>query len=143
MNFIKIHTTREESVRLMRCGLDPDSADMVFYNDADEVAQVRVYPMFEENEVPAWSVAALLNMLPGKLREAKDISHYLEVSKTSIGLWQFGYNHFFDREQQIRYQVSCDDVVAMLVELICNAIEDGYEITGALILKPGKEGGAR
>ena len=57
-------TTKEQSARLLQCGVDPETADMMFtpHNTLSagpykEVLKNRYY-------FPAWSLSALLNLMP-------------------------------------------------------------------------------
>lgn len=59
-----IATTKEQSARLLQCGVDPETADMMFtpHNTLSagpykEVLKNRYY-------FPAWSLSALLNLMP-------------------------------------------------------------------------------
>ncbi|MBD5240497.1 MAG: hypothetical protein HDS59_00190 [Barnesiella sp.] len=59
----QIATSLEQSQRLIACGVNPDSADMLLYNNALSV-QVRGLGKIPECATPAWSLSALLELLP-------------------------------------------------------------------------------
>ena len=59
----QIATNPSQSKRLLACGVDPNTADMLLYNNALSV-QVRGLGKIPECTTPAWSLSALLNLLP-------------------------------------------------------------------------------
>lgn len=59
----QIATTPEQSRRLIACGVNPDSADMLLYNNALSV-QVRGLGKTPNCATPAWSLSALLEVMP-------------------------------------------------------------------------------
>ena len=75
---MNIATTSEQSARLMACGVDPDTADM-FYQPALTLSGKRkgeIYLLmrgpdmeFEKNDTPAWSLSALIEILPKHLND--------------------------------------------------------------------------
>lgn len=71
-----IATTREQSARLLQCGVDPDTADM-YYQTPITVSQKRQgedmllikksdATLFD-TDTPAWSLSALLALLPKEI----------------------------------------------------------------------------
>lgn len=69
-------TNREQSARLLRCGVSADTADMVwtrFESDGEKYEQLSVmdesaYEVASLTPIPAWSLSALLsNVLPKHL----------------------------------------------------------------------------
>ena len=63
---LQIATNPEQSRRLIACGVNPDSADMLLYNNALSV-QVRGLGKTPNCATPAWSLSALLELLPKHL----------------------------------------------------------------------------
>ena len=67
-----IATTREQSARLLQCGVDPETADMVwtcFESDDEQYDKLGVmdefaYEFSALKPIPAWSLSALLNLMP-------------------------------------------------------------------------------
>ena len=73
-----IATTREQSARLLQCGVDPKTADMSWVRGAANVSdgdlslhpylrmqRINLQSMRGRNEItPAWSLTALLNLMP-------------------------------------------------------------------------------
>ncbi|MBD5242094.1 MAG: hypothetical protein HDS59_08470 [Barnesiella sp.] len=64
----QIATNPDQSKRLLACGVDPDSADMLLYNNALSV-QVRGLGKIPECATPAWSLSALLEVMPKHLED--------------------------------------------------------------------------
>ena len=70
-----IATTPEQSQRLLACGVSPDTADMcwtTWENDGEKITQLNVhdeycYEVQCLNPIPAWSLSALLGLLPKKI----------------------------------------------------------------------------
>lgn len=68
----QIATTPEQSARLVACGVDEASADMVWTtwnNDGEKLTQISVmdesaYEVSCLNPIPAWSLSALLALFP-------------------------------------------------------------------------------
>ena len=101
----QIATTPEQSQRLIACGVNPDSADMCylyFNSDRGQISRneyLRLYcetltdcreelvPKdfvdcnYRDNDSPAWSLSALLALLPTSLTSAMGNKYMLELSK--------------------------------------------------------------
>ena len=66
----QIATTTSQSKRLIACGVDPNTADMTinYYSDVCELnATPFHYGCFTGKDTPAWSLSALLELLPKHL----------------------------------------------------------------------------
>lgn len=81
----QIATTPEQSKRLLACGVDPKTADMVWLNRGRNPAYLtfnegcnRAIP--EVGDVPAWSLSALLALLPKDIYDDDD-SYYFSLAK--------------------------------------------------------------
>ena len=81
----QIATTPEQSKRLLACGLNYKTADMTlsFCNDSfyELMATPFHYGCFTEKDAPAWSLSALLALLPTSLTSAMGNKYMLELSK--------------------------------------------------------------
>lgn len=70
-----ISTTQEQSDRLLQCGVSADTADMCwtrFESDGEKYEQLRVmdestYEFASLSPIPAWSLSALLGLLPKEI----------------------------------------------------------------------------
>lgn len=98
-------TTREQSLRLLQCGVDPKTADMVwthFESDDEQYERLDVmsedaYEVSSLKPVPAWSLSALLPMLPYKIEIDEDpyaeIQEYGLLIYPFMGGWQVDYQY--------------------------------------------------
>ena len=65
---VRIATTPEQSQRLIACGVNPESADMSYTSEKDSPLTVVPYKrQWIPNKQPAWSLSALLALLPKHL----------------------------------------------------------------------------
>lgn len=65
-----IATTKEQSDRLLRCGVSADTADMSWVVLSDNTETLTAIPNLAQSEVinyPAWSLSALLGLLPKEI----------------------------------------------------------------------------
>ena len=90
-----IATTREQSARLLQCGVDPDTADMSWVRGAANVSDgnLSLHPyrrmqrinwqsMRGRSEIaPAWSLSTLLGLLPKEICDENDDSFYFSLAK--------------------------------------------------------------
>lgn len=84
MNMYKICTSKEQSKKLIELGIDVNTADMFWtydfiVNDINGINVISNKFKPEENDIPAWSLAALLNVLP-KIDGLRPIMDLEEVS---------------------------------------------------------------
>lgn len=82
----QIATTPEQSKRLLACGVNPDSADMFYTNYTtkpnDKAPCTKTAPLgIRKDLIPAWSLSALLALLPTSLTSAMGNKYMLELSK--------------------------------------------------------------
>ncbi|MDE5568927.1 MAG: hypothetical protein K2J12_10880 [Muribaculaceae bacterium] len=95
---IQIATNKEQSARLVVCGVNEATADMVdtiWENDGEKLTQLSImsesaYEMSCLNPIPAWSLSALLSLLP------KDLMwqglYYRLVMGPNGNEWEIEYN---------------------------------------------------
>lgn len=84
-----IATTKEQSARLLQCGVDPDTADMVwthFESDGEQYERLDVmsedaYEVSSLKPIPAWSLSALLGLLPHIIEVDDDNEHYFSLAQ--------------------------------------------------------------
>jgi len=66
------YTTIEQSKKLLELGMNPETADMNYYYQSDVRKYITV-PMadkpFDEDDLPCWSLSALLEVMPPYLFE--------------------------------------------------------------------------
>lgn len=109
----KVCTSLEQSKKLIELGIDVNTADMCYYydhnwsNDYIEIPKVwddnyeQFIPESEEDDIPAWSLTALLGLIP-KFSLEKDVS--------SNAGYQLHYNY---------NTVYYDDPVDAAFDMIC------------------------
>ena len=78
----RYYTTKEQSKELLKLGLNPETADMCFeYQKAhwpDEPAYLdwpQCYKKHDKQDIPCWSLVALLNLIPNFELIAHDIAN--------------------------------------------------------------------
>lgn len=82
-------TTKEQSVRLLQCGVDPKTADMVwthFESDDEQYERLDVmseyaYEVSSLKPIPAWSLSALLALLPKEIYDESGDGFYFSLAK--------------------------------------------------------------
>ena len=100
-----IATTCEQSARLLACGVDPKTADMMW----DRLDENRDYLLLSAswetnriknrkitvNTIPAWSLSALLtSVLPRKIKAEKEYLNYtLNLHPYFMDGWQIKYSY--------------------------------------------------
>lgn len=92
----KICTDIEQSRKLIELGIDANTADMLWtydftVNDINGLNVISKHLKPEENDIPAWSLSALLDMLDYEVVDEEGESRYLKIDKDDI-------------EYQIRYE---------------------------------------
>ncbi len=97
-------TNREQSQRLLACGVDPETADMVWTiwdNDGERYEQLSImdesaYEMACLNPIPAWSLGALLTKVLPNVFEDGNYRHVLTI--------QYVHGATEDRVWDMRYE---------------------------------------
>lgn len=65
----KICTSLEQSKKLIELGIDVSTADMFWHRKMDGTYSLRVDDIMLKFDTPAWSISALLNLMPPYLFE--------------------------------------------------------------------------
>lgn len=84
-----IATTSSQSRRLLECGVDPKTADMVwtrFESDGEQYERLDVmdgfaYEISALRPIPAWSLSTLLSLLPKEIYDESGDSFYFSLAK--------------------------------------------------------------
>ena len=86
----QICTSREQSERLLALGLKPETADMgIYYSElygVDRVFSNDVFdekPTFDSDEIPAWSLHRLIEMMPECLTYYGNL-HYISIREHQV-----------------------------------------------------------
>ena len=95
----QICTTVEQSKRLLGLGLKPETADMYWVNHLDLWMPVML--LYEDrpldnNDIPAWSLHRLIEMMPKNIAIDGDTAYPLQTQKRSDGKWCVGYQGWYD-----------------------------------------------
>ena len=143
----RIATTIGQSKKLIELGIDVNTADMVYgyiapydFSDRmydggyDEIPYIKdffkVNPNFSENEydggLPAWSLSALLELIPPYLGEFKDGIDF-GFSKAINGKWYSAYYTKFDDNGLASFNktVTGDTAIDAAFEMVCWLKENG------------------
>lgn len=94
----KICTSIEQSQKLMGLGIDVNTADMYYpYSDRVCIGKYALpvewkngLPLLSQ-EIPAWSLSALIELMPERIKIDDELSFCL-ASKKSLTGFSFGYN---------------------------------------------------
>ena len=123
-----IATDLSQSQRLLRCGVSDDTADMARYED-DEV------PMMPWDwttgsyggTYPAWSLSALLGLLPFKIHSGK-YEYWLDIAPMDYGRqWSIGY-YCMDKARVIKGLTHTDSLIECAVQEIEWLTSNGYKL---------------
>ena len=81
----QIATPPDQSKRLLACGVNHESADMsyVSYNGLkdDALSTIPYKRQYMPNKQPAWSLSALLELLPKEIMDDNEDSYYLALAQ--------------------------------------------------------------
>lgn len=133
----EIATTYEQSKRLMDCGVSADMADMARYVD-DSV------PMMPWDwttgsyggTFPAWSLSALLGLLPFKIHSGK-YEYWLDIAPMDYGRqWSIGY-YCMDKPMVIKGLTHTDSLIECAVQEIEWLTSNGYNLNDCPCQKKG------
>lgn len=136
-----IATTREQSARLLQCGVSAESADMC-YQFIDECCNNTDNPIcstpkeqyatvsghgFGDHRIhitPAWSLSALLGLLPKEIRH-NGCTYKLNIDYPPIGMVAARYNTEWDDLDSIKGYM-CEELIDALYSLLVWCLEKGY-----------------
>lgn len=82
---VQIATTKEQSKRLLDLGIKRETADM-FWPLGSSVPEVCDNGDNVQADLPAWSLGALIKLLPDEVRNERfNVTYYLAIDK--YGVW--------------------------------------------------------
>ena len=125
----KICTSIEQSKRLIELGIDVNSADMVYHKELNGTYTLRVVNNVLEYDIPAWSLSALLELMPSYLFEFErgiDLNLYPSINRKG---WLCSYmpnaieNMKTDKFKQITH---ADNLVDAAFDMIVWLKENNY-----------------
>jgi hypothetical protein len=96
----QVCTSREQSERLLALGLKPETADMYWW---DGRSWVYDSPFCADDEIPAWSLHRLIEMMPSVIYREGRLDYYLNVNRDGVIYDRMGiacieyiYDNLFD-----------------------------------------------
>lgn len=135
----QIATTAEQSARLLKCGVPAESADMTLRTESGEVnsnrysleTELKFYeyddPKRHIEICPAWSLSALLGLLPFKVHNGK-YEYWLDIAPMDYGKqWSIGY-YCTEKPRVIKGLTHTDSLIECAVQEIEWLTERGYEL---------------
>ena len=133
----QIATNPDQSNRLLACGVNPDSADMFYTNyrtkPNDKMPIVKTAPLgIRKDLIPAWSLSALLSLLPTEIKE--EISRFDEIQTYGLLIypymqgWQIDYQYCEDDECHCLKCVHGSDLIEACVKAIEWLTANGYTL---------------
>ena len=86
-----ISTTKEQAARLLQCKVSADTADMMFTPHNTLSTEPYKEALKDRGYTPAWSLSALLGLLPFKIHSGK-YEYWLDIAPMDYGKqWSIGY----------------------------------------------------
>lgn len=131
-----IATDNLQSARLLRCGVSADTADMCWYKAKSPNKEGYSWMLISENYlkrrssdefVPAWSLSALLGLLPFKIHSGK-YEYWLDIAPMDYGRqWSIGY-YCMDKPRVIKGLTHTDSLIQCAVQEIEWLTANGYKL---------------
>lgn len=130
-----IATNQDQSARLLRCGVPADTADMCwtrFESDGEKYEQLSVmdewaYEFASLSPIPAWSLSALLGLLPFKIHSGK-YEYWLDIAPMDYGRqWSIGY-YCTEKPRVIKGLTHTDSLIECAVQEIEWLTSNGYKL---------------
>lgn len=149
----QIATTKEQSDRLLQCGVPAESADMSYQfiddcvnntdnpicNTPKEQYNTLIGYGFGDSRIhitPAWSLSALLGLLPTSLLGPTGNEYMLELSKLRMHRvwevqWYNGRSRFITYDKQKKFcKLWSKSPIEACVRTIEWLVENGYKLNG-------------
>lgn len=134
-----IATDKDQSARLLRCGVSADTADM-FYKQRIVMAEQDSMKLilFARNELtvgdvpsyPAWSLSALLGLLPPSITDGNGTYFQLQLTayphEEDCYKWSLSY-YSMDAEISLSY-VEAPDPIEACVLMVEKLTANGYKL---------------
>lgn len=131
-----IATTIEQSNKLLKLGLDPETSDMYWqYNDKDGTSEQHVGFMWSDIFIPAWSLSALMETWPKNDYWDLDVTYFCsDVKGHEIEKWAANFYdvEFSDMENHEEYG---DTPTEAAYKLTCWLLEHNLIINGGIEMR--------
>lgn len=131
-----IATTQKQTARLLQCGVSADTADMCWCKAKSPNKEGYSWMLISENYlkrrssdefVPAWSLSALLGLLPFKIHNGK-YEYWLDIAPMDYGRqWSIGY-YCMDKPRVIKGLTHTDSLIECAVQEIEWLTANGYKL---------------
>lgn len=125
-----IATDSSQSQRLLSCGVSADTADMIGVEpDYDYVCEPWSLMQGQDTRgyFPAWSLSALLGLLPFKIHSGK-YEYWLDIAPMDYGKqWSIGY-YCMDKPRVIKGLTHTDSLIECAVQEIEWLTENNYKL---------------
>lgn len=139
----QIATTKGQSDRLLRCGVPADTADMSIRTITEpmikdiaewETPLLLTMPYSSAKDIyrgdyiePAWSLSALLGLLPFKIHSGK-YEYWLDIAPMDYGKqWSIGY-YCMEKPRVIKGLTHTDSLIECAVQEIEWLSKNGYKL---------------
>ena len=131
-----IATTKGQSDRLLRCGVSADTADMHWDNKTLDEPFLDTGEVTDKRDTPAWSLSALLGLLPFKIHSGK-YEYWLDIAPMDYGRqWSIGY-YCMDKPRVIKGLTHTDSLIECAVQEIEWLTANGYKLNDCPCQKQG------
>lgn len=133
----QIATDQNQSARLIACGVDPKSADMVWTtweNDGEKLTQLSLmdefaYEAFCLNPIPAWSLSRLLSLLPMEIRkDGIDFTMMLKPYPHEEECYRWSVDYYDSELEATAYYSEAPDPIEACVRMVEKLTDNGYNI---------------
>lgn len=125
-----ICTNKDQSNRLLRCGVSDDTADMCWDNHTLDEPFLETGAVTDKRDTPAWSLSALLGLLPKEIYEEETgDSYFFSLAKEFPLSEEYGaaYIPCWDKGDAIVRKRDNDPIEAC-VQLIEWLTENNYKL---------------
>lgn len=102
------YTTREESEKLIKFGIDVDTADLIYVSNFSypsilpgvvySVVKNKLIGKYETEPLPAWTTDSLLNILPKKISDKYQLLIFPDLT---TGMWVCMYDKIGTHENSL------------------------------------------
>ena len=122
-----ISTTQDQSARLLQCEVSADTADMMFTPHNTLSTEPYKEALKDRGYTPAWSLSALLGLLPFKIHSCK-YEYWLDIAPMDYGKqWSIGY-YCIEKPKVIKGLTRMDSLIECAVQEIEWLTANGYKL---------------
>ena len=122
-----ISTTQDQSARLLQCEVSADTADMMFTPHNTLSTEPYKEALKDRGYTPAWSLSALLGLLPFKIHSCK-YEYWLDIAPMDYGKqWSIGY-YCIEKPKVIKGLTHTGNLIECAVQEIEWLTINGYKL---------------